>query len=147
MIADPDYIPSSEQIDAVIAFLPTFERADFVPSKCVIESGTFPYHIFAKELDQFDKAVYDGGFISSFDWPDWQSEAERYFADPEILHAADLQVIRKLITVHVRKERFCEGHLPAMVSCGHMAAILRRLKELREQIAADGFGTPPTSSI
>jgi hypothetical protein len=40
-----------------------------------------------------------------------------------------------LITIHVRKERFCEGHLPAVVKCGHMAALLRRLKELREASA------------
>jgi len=42
-----------------------------------------------------------------------------------------VDVIRKLLTTHVRKERFCEGHLLAMFESGHIVNVLRRLKGLR----------------
>ena len=142
MIADAHYTPSLEQIDAVLDFLPTFEREDFVPSKVEAPPGQFPYHVFAEELSQFHQVLYDNGFVLSFDWPSWQEEAQRYYEQPELLRTADLQVLRKLITLHVRKERFCEGHLPAMVKCGHITAILRRLKELREASHCSHEGKP-----
>lgn len=142
MAVDADYTPSAEQVDAVLAFLPVFERQGFVPSRVEAPPGQFPYHVFAKELSQFLRALYDNGFVFSFDWPSWQEEAERYSEQPELLRTANLQVLRKLVTVHVRKERFCEGHLPAMVECGHIAAILRRLKELREASGCSHGGRP-----
>jgi hypothetical protein len=37
-----------------------------------------------------------------------------------------------LLTLHVRKERFCEGHIAAMVEAGYIQGILERLKEMRE---------------
>ena len=116
----------------VLGFLPTLEQEDFVPSEVKAPPGQFPYHVFAEELSQFHQALYNNGFVFSFDWPSWQEEALRYYEQPELLHTADMQVLRKLITLHVRKERFFEGHLPEMVECGHITAILRRLKELRE---------------
>lgn len=131
-IEDTNFCASPGQIDAVLAFLPVFEREDFVPSMVEVRPGQFPYHVFADELSQFVKVVYDNGFMVPFDWPAWQVEAQRYFDQPELIHTADIQVLIKLITLHVRKERFFDGHLPAMVECGHITAILRRLKELRE---------------
>jgi hypothetical protein len=131
MISDEDYRPSPKEIDSVLVFLPIFERQDFIPSRINKPSGQLPYHVFAEELERFHFAVYDNGFISSFKWPVWQEEAQRYLKQPELIREADLQIIRKLITVHVRKERFCEGHLPAMVENGHILEVLRRLKELR----------------
>ncbi len=131
MKTDADYNPSPEQIDAVLAFIPAFEREDFVPPSVETRPGQLPNHDFSEALSRFHSAVYDSGFVFSFDWPAWQDEARRYYDQPELLRRADLQVIRKLITVHVRKERFCEGHLPAAVESGHMAAVLHRLKQLR----------------
>jgi len=37
-----------------------------------------------------------------------------------MLERADLETIRKLLTLHVRKERFCEGHLLGMFESGHL---------------------------
>jgi hypothetical protein len=134
MMASPDIVPSPEQIDAILAFLPEFERNDFVASRVEIRPGCFPFHVYAEEVEQFLSALYENGFVSRFKWSDWQEEARQYFAQPELLRTADIQVIRKLITLHVRKERFCEGHLSVMIKSGHIAALLRRLKELRTQM-------------
>ena len=67
-----------------------------------------------------------------------RSFREQFFADPARVAAADPQTIRQLFTVHVRKDRFCDGHLWQMVSCGHIAALLRRLGEIRGGDAKKG---------
>ena len=69
-----------------------------------------------------------------FDWPAWQGEAIRLFNDRDALAKADLVTIQKLMFLHWRKERFCEGHLEAARSCGHLAAVARRLAELAEEM-------------
>jgi hypothetical protein len=48
-------------------FSPVFEQEHFVPSKVVSQPGQLPYHVFADVLEQFHVAVYDNGFVSSFD--------------------------------------------------------------------------------
>ena len=63
-----------------------------------------------------------------------EEEAERFFSNPETLEAADLLTLGKLSTTRLRKDRFVEGHLVSMFECGHIAAILRRLEEIREQM-------------
>lgn len=132
MLNDADYKPSRTQIDAVLAFLPIFEQEDFVPSHVETPPGQFPYHVYAEEASNFLHALYKNGFVFPFDWPSWQEEAQRYYDKPKLLRTADLEVLRRLLTLHVRKERFSEGHLSAMIESGHIAAILRRLKALRE---------------
>jgi len=131
MIVSEDYIPTPAQTDAVLAFLPTFENREFVPSRVESPAGMTPYHVFADELTQFHRAVYENGFVFQFDWRAWQEDAIRYCEQPELLVSADFETLRKLITFHVRAERYVEGHLPRQVESGHLAAILRRLGELR----------------
>jgi hypothetical protein len=36
---------------------------------------------------------------------------------------------------HVRADRFVEGHLASVLESGHITAILRRLRGIREQMA------------
>jgi len=89
---------------------------------------------YGETVIQFIEAVYDlaGVIPDGFNWVAWQSEAARYFDDPARLDAADIATCAQLLFVHVRKDRFCEGHLAAMLETGHIAAILRRLKELNQ---------------
>jgi hypothetical protein len=61
------------------------------------------------------------------------SIAVKYVNDPGQIESVGVEVIRKLVTPHVRQERFCEGHLLAMFKNGHILALLRRLKQIREQ--------------
>jgi hypothetical protein len=134
MAPDSENTLSLEQIDTILAFLPIFEHEDFAPSKIAAPLGVFPHYVLADELSHFQEALYENGFVFSFDWSSWQDEALRYFNEPELLHIANIQVLRKLLTLHVRKDRFSDGHLSEMVKCGHITFILRRLKELREGI-------------
>jgi hypothetical protein len=130
---------TAAQTRAVGAFLPIFEgiaRDKFghweeSPRRTdgAIELGHFEYH---PAVYAFEKACYENGLVYSFDWVAWSDEAQRYINDPSLLSSADLATCIKLITTHLRKERFSEGHLGAVLQSGHIVAILRRLKQLAE---------------
>ncbi len=80
----------------------------------------------------FFRSFDDSGLFIPFDWGNWQNEAARLCADPSLIQNADLLTIRQLLTTHVRKERFCEGHLAALCASGHIVSVLKRLKQLWE---------------
>jgi hypothetical protein len=44
--------------------------------------------------------------------------------------AADLGILRRLVTLHVRKDRLSDGHLKDMIAAGHIVAIVSRAGEL-----------------
>lgn len=67
-----------------------------------------------------------------FDWPGWQTEAQRYFADPDLLASADVATLQKLVTTLVRAERFSGGYLAQAIDSGRIRAILRRLQAIRD---------------
>ena len=77
------------------------------------------------------QSLYENHFVQPFDWVAWQSTAETMVEEPNQVSRATLDTCIKLITVHVRKDRFCSGHFGVMVRRGHISAILQRLSELR----------------
>lgn len=138
---EPDGTASSlpQRIDALLEFLPKFEAGgasagDWTPTQERDGCLTMPAFNLSPELAAFEQALYQYGWVAKFEWPDWQEKAARLVDSPESVRTADLETLQKLLTTHVRKERFCEGHLAAMFECGHITAILHRLKELRKTV-------------
>lgn len=132
-------LPTRADIDAVLAFLPIFDRPGFKfadegeGEQQADGSFTMPYEELSYDAIRFIEVLREHRFIlSAFNWPEWQHEAERYINEPSALKSADLETICKLFTTHVRKNRFCEGHLAGMFKCGHVTLLLSR-------IAADQF--------
>ncbi|HEY3422716.1 MAG TPA: DUF6508 domain-containing protein, partial [Methanocellaceae archaeon] len=96
-----------KNIDAVLAYLTYFENTKnifFTTSDAWID----PYDFSPKVLD-FIQTLHDESFIELYDLNTWQDEAVKYYEDPALLKMADLETIRKLLTLHVRKDRFCGG--------------------------------------
>jgi hypothetical protein len=129
-----------ERIDAILQFLPKFEANGATAGEWSTPEHrdghfTMPMFMRSPELAAFEQALYRYGWVAKFDWTEWQEEAVRLVDSPEALRTTDLATLQKLLTTHVRKERFCEGHLAAMFECGHIAAILCRVKELRSAVA------------
>lgn len=131
--------------DRVLEFLPIFQQKDFTPGEW---SGTheskkgifsFPFYNYNKKIDEFVETLYEEGFIVEFDWPRWQDQAEQFYSNPELLKTADIVTIQKLLTTHIRKERFCDGHLACMLRDGHISAMLHRLKEIRKNMVDDQY--------
>jgi hypothetical protein len=119
------------QIDSLLPFLDRFEAADFSAGTWNTTPGQMPWFDYAESVNQFQKALYDNGWIKSFDWTNWQDTAIQYVKNPHKIEAADAETIQKLFTTHIRKDRFCEGHLAAMIENRHIVALLRRLKNIR----------------
>ncbi len=121
------------QIDAILPFLERFEAEGFSVGTWNSSPGQIPWFDFDEAVSEFQQALYDNGWIaSSFKWPDWQESAQEFVASPAKIESADTRTIQKLLTTHVRKERFCEGHFAAMFENGHIVALLKRLKTIRE---------------
>ena len=123
-----------QQIDAILRYLPLFEKQGYQFGQWVEPEGQFPYFSFSPEVNEFIDALRKQDMIIRFDWTSWRKEAKRYQTDPEALETADLLTLRKLLTVHVRAERLAEGHLASVFESGHITAILRRLKQIRQKM-------------
>jgi hypothetical protein len=132
--APPDV--GRDQLDAVLAFLPIFERPGYTFGEWITQEGQLPYFDYSADVLAFEKALYNQGIIFAFDWPAWGEEVKRYQSDAQALQRADLLALRKLLTAHVRADRFVEGHLASVLESGHITAILRRLRQIRDAMPA-----------
>lgn len=132
-----------EGIDRVVSFIPALESipANEIarwPDHGKVADGTLvlslepEYHPTVRALM---RSFRENHFVQPFDWPEWQSTAEKIFNEPHRLSKVTLKTCVKLITLHVRKDRFVGGHFGEMVRRGHIATILRRLAELRKSLA------------
>lgn len=81
-------------------------------------------------LDELAAAIRTSGLITDFDWMSWDAEGLRYYEDAALLKAADLDTVRKLLTLHLSIDQAVTGHLAGVCSSGHMQAVLRRLRKL-----------------
>jgi len=130
---------SGEDFEAILRFLPVFEaegyefgewEQDKRPEPGII---TMPYVSYSSECSEFLQALYEHGWIAlDFKWCSWQRKAAQYWKKPELIEKARLETMRKLLTTHVRKERFCEGHLLAAFRNGQITAILRRVRAIHQ---------------
>lgn len=119
-----------ENVEAILHFLPIFDDAKFQAGELVMKQGQLPYWDYDNSIIKFIKALYDNGWIVDFDWTEWQQEAKQYWSNPETIKEADIDTIQKLLTTHVRKDRFCDGHMAEAIENGHIDAILKRLNNL-----------------
>lgn len=113
--------PTSKQIDALLPFLERFEADGFSPGEWDDSSGQLPYFVYEDVVAEFQQALYENGWITpDFDWTEWQESADNYVESPTKIESVDAEIVRRLFTTHVRKERFCEGHLATMFQSGYI---------------------------
>ena len=128
------------RVDALLPFLDQITAPGFQPMEPEYETAGVTMYGLSPVMMAFVQALYDHQWVDGeFNWGDWQDEAQTWL-DPARVAMADVRTIQQLLTTHARKDRFCEGHLEAMVRCGHLPALLRRLAELRGGSAAARFG-------
>lgn len=125
-----------EHVKALLKYLLHFEQPNrsFGTSPDVIVNGgvaTIKPTILSRQASAFVRACYDNGFVQDFDWPKWQQKAARLLRDEKtFIRTADLDTLVKLLTTHIRKDRFVDGHLLAVMESGHIGRVLRRLRDL-----------------
>jgi hypothetical protein len=129
---------TTQVIDEILAYIPYFAdpNSKFTENPKT-DDGSEPLSPrCSRKLIQFMETACLNGFMIPFDWCDWRKTAEELFNNPAVLAKADLETLRKLLTTHLRQERFCDGHMLSMIECGHILAILKRLAELRKEMDA-----------
>ena len=129
---DEDFAEVSlKQMEAILVYLPLFKQPG-------LKFGSWQQYGFAfsQQANAFIETLYAQNFVIQFDWPGWKDVGQQYIAYPQALASADLLTLRKLLTAHVRSDRFSEGHLAAMFDNGHLTAILQRVQQIYNQIAA-----------
>ena len=140
---------AEKDLDAILSFIPRLQ--EIIPDKVVIESpgrvleqdGKYPvlamrgkYHPLVEE---FQSALYRHRFIRTYDWGKWISQAKAIYKDQKRLDRASMTTCLKLLTLHARNDSFVEGHFAAMLTSGHIIAVLKRMEQL-------GRGNPPPTS-
>ncbi len=134
--------PTAADLAAVAELLGDIERIEAKPiewggGKQADGTIQMPFVVYAPEAERLIRAIYDHHLIVfGFDWTSWQDDAQR-FLDPGVVHTASLDDVRRLLTLHVRQDRFVEGHFAEMISRGHVAVLLRRLGKLSDPKAGN----------
>lgn len=102
-----------------------------------VKAGVFEmsYCALTHDADDFVQAAYDAGWVKSFDWSSWvnTSEAQELNNSTSHISAASEEQISKLLTAHIRRDRFCEGALQSAFESGVLTAIVRRAEALLEE--------------
>ena len=112
--------------NSAMVFLAVFEGPAYEFGDWQSPEGQLGHYEYSPEVLAFIETLYTARVLIDFDWPSWQQQALRYWEQPSRLQAARLPTLRKLLTLHVRKDRFVEGHLASMLEAGHITAILKR---------------------
>jgi hypothetical protein len=92
----------------------------------------------APEALSFIDALYKSGWVKSFDWASWAETAEgkQLFEEPQYIATATPDQLQKVLTMLVRRERFCDGTLNSAFEAGLLTAIVERAHALLNAGAA-----------
>jgi uncharacterized protein DUF6508 len=90
----------------------------------------FPWVQYAPEVERLVGELYELGFVVPFDWSGEAPQLLPLNEDEERMNTASLEEVVKLLTLHVRADRFSEGHLADALDRGLITRLLRRLKEI-----------------
>ncbi|MBX3323198.1 MAG: hypothetical protein KF757_09440 [Phycisphaeraceae bacterium] len=128
-----------EQLEGLVAYKRVFTGDTFTFGVMKFGGG-MPMYDFSDGASRFMDDMYRLGWVKAdFDWPAWAGtpEAQRLVNDAAALEAATAEDLARLLTAHLRQERFCEGHLGGMFDTGHLTAIVVRAERLLEALDAD----------
>jgi len=134
---------STQDLQALAAFVPTFEQAGFefmrqvegsAPTSEGLRFATFTYH---REVYRLLEVLNRRGWVygdEDFRWTEWiRTEEARLLRDePGVLERATPLQLARLLTIFARQERFCDGAMLDFYESGLLLSILRRAAALAE---------------
>lgn len=101
-----------ERLHGLAALLPLFEKPDAETAIGALNDASYRL----------------GWVLTDFDWSTWAHgpECQRLVQNPDQIAVVDALTLARLLTAHLRQDRFCEGHLHSAFDGGHLLAIVRR---------------------
>lgn len=131
-------LPNKEEIKELIQFLPRLYATGFTPIRkwggSVEKDGvlTMPWPEYEEDVDNFISVA------SQEFWCDYQyvpEVASKMLESEQNIANSSLREIKTMLTFCVRGERFCDGHVGAMIEKGRIQSILKRLIVIMEENA------------
>lgn len=143
MVTEPQ--PTAEDIRALVSFLPKlYDRRDMQPIRQwltneEVEGGrlTLPRPKYDDTVENFIDLIVNQGCWLDCDYV--PEDVERLLMDETAVRTATIPEIRRMLTVVVRGERFCDGWWSFMIEQRHVRRLLERL----EAIDRTGFAENP----
>lgn len=130
-------LPTLQQIEALIAFLPRLYAEGFSPveswsggEKQKDGSFTIPYPNYNPVVEEFFRAVSSEGWLDHEYNPE---QAYQMLKDENLVKTASLTQIQTMLTFCVRGERFSDGHWGEMIEKGYIRRLLERLEEIKAE--------------
>jgi len=142
-------LPTKAQIKSILRFLPAFGHPTEPPSDWEQTAPEkFTYRGTTGEAAALQSALHKEGFNHvGFPYMQWlDAGGRRYMKTPKLIATADLLTLCRIITVHLRGERFCWGYFSSLLSNGQMAAILQRLAAIYSEMDEGIKASDPDSS-
>lgn len=111
----------------LLAFLPALRNRE--PDFWRVGAwGDMPSTVSTDTAKSLLRYIYDHNLLlEDFDWMAWQDEAIAHLDYRLRLETADLPTLQKLLTAHIRADRFSEGHYDAILENGFLRDLLERL--------------------
>ncbi|QHT68311.1 hypothetical protein GXP67_17520 [Rhodocytophaga rosea] len=122
----------TQAIQGLLRFLPLLQNHEAVYDR-IGYWGDMTSRVSATTARDLFQYLYRHGFIlENFDWMQWSDHALAFEEDRSKLSTADLPTLYKIITTHIRADRFTEGHYDSILENGFLADVLLRFKEISE---------------
>lgn len=128
---------TGEDIDALLEFLPRFEKPGRMfarwgdVEKNADGSISLPFPIYDDDVEDFFRLLGQHGWI---DYNYKPEEAGPMLADEDFIRRASLEQVRSMLTCCLRSERFGDGNWESLLAGGQIVALLRRLEAIRERM-------------
>ena len=113
----------------------------FAPPLSAVRGKNYRDPQVAKAVALFVTAMHESGFmIIGYDWQQaFAGERKHELQDAGLLETASPMQLREIMTAQIRADRFCEGHLAALIQNGYIAGFIRRLKALRKDFQENDY--------
>lgn len=137
-------------IRRILSFLPSLSirAVKYGEPPRIEEAGKNACSIYPSCLSEtasdFIQACYDENFVQPFDWNKWSSRHQTELSDDTFIAQANTSRIIRLLTTHIRADRFCDGHLLSVLEDGTIARILKRLEQINSEQSPPAFNGPCT---
>lgn len=82
------------------------------------------------QVAQFVAAFYEDDVCVVFDWVEWRDQGHVLLETSGAMERADLDDLRRLLTMLVRQDRFAEGTLTHAIEHGWIHAVLDRMRSI-----------------
>lgn len=127
-------LPNEKEIDELVQFLPWL-YADGITLIKQWHGGEEKDGAIKMPWPEYSQEVKSFVHVASKEcWRDYNyvpEETSKMLENEELIERASLSELKTMLTFCVRGERFCDGHMAAMIEKNKIRLILERLKEIR----------------